>query len=75
VKPLGRKRAFADGWYGRPYDNQDTLTAIEQCSDKLTIVLDQKLTLRFDALKSIVAEKGKLTLTSCAFTGKALEQV
>jgi hypothetical protein len=42
-----------DGWFGRPYDNQHSLTFIEESDDTLTLVLDKKLTLRFEGLKSV----------------------
>jgi hypothetical protein len=50
-----------DGWYGRPYDNQHALTSIEESGSTLTIVLDRKLTLRFEGLKSVKAQKRELT--------------
>jgi|SRR5579859_374882 len=50
-----------DGWYGRPYDNWHALTSIEESGNTLTIILDQKLTLRFDGLKSVKAQKRELT--------------
>ena len=50
-----------DGWYGRPYDNQHALTSIEESGDTLTVVLDRKLTLRFEGLKSVKAQKRELT--------------
>ena len=50
-----------DGWYGRPYDNQHALTSVEESGNVLTIVLDRKLTLRFEGLKSVKAQKRELT--------------
>ena len=56
----GGSLLLPDGWYGRPYDNQHALTSIEESGDTLTIVLDRKLTLRFDGLKSVKAQKREL---------------
>jgi hypothetical protein len=50
-----------DGWYGRPYDNQHSLTSVEESTDTLIVILDRKLTLRFEGLKSVEAEKRELT--------------
>ncbi len=50
-----------DGWYGRPYDNQHALTSVEESGSALTIVLDRKLTLHFEGLKSVKAQKRELT--------------
>ena len=50
-----------DGWYGRPYDNQHALTSVEESGSALTIVLDRKLTLHFEGLKSVKAHKRELT--------------
>lgn len=57
----GGSLLLPDGWYGRPYDNQHALTSIEEAGDTLTIVLDRKLTLRFEGLKSVKAQKRELT--------------
>jgi len=51
-----------DGWYGHPYNNQLSLASVEESKDTFTIVLDQKLTLRFEGLKSIIAQTNQLTL-------------
>jgi len=50
---LGGTLLLPDGWYGRPYDNQHSLTSIDEADDTLTIILDHKLTLRFDGLESV----------------------
>ena len=47
---------------GRPYDNQHALTSVEESGTTLIIVLDRKLMLRFDGLKSIKAHKRELVL-------------
>lgn len=57
----GGSLLLPDGWYGRPYDNQHALTSIEESDDTLTIVLDRKLTLRFDGLKSVKVQERELT--------------
>ena len=57
----GGSLLLPDGWYGRPYDNQHALTSVEESGETLTIVLDQKLTLRFEGLKSVKAQKRELT--------------
>lgn len=49
-----------DGWHGRPYDNLHLLTSVEETDDTLTVILDQKLTLHFDDLKSVDARKAEL---------------
>lgn len=49
-----------DGWYGRPYDNQHTLTSVEESGGALTIVLDRRLTLRFEGLESVIAQEKEL---------------
>jgi len=49
----GGSLVLPDGWYGRPYDNQHALTSIDELGEALTLILDQKLTLRFENLKSV----------------------
>lgn len=56
----GGSLLLPDGWYGRPYDNQHALTSVEESGETLTIVLDQKLMLRFEGLKSVKAQKREL---------------
>lgn len=56
----GGSLLLPDGWYGRPYDNQHSLTAIEETGEMLTITLDRKLTLRFEGLKSVETRKLEL---------------
>jgi hypothetical protein len=50
------------GWFGRPYDNQHSLSSIEQPADRVTLILDQKLKLQFEGLKSITDEGKDLVL-------------
>jgi hypothetical protein len=57
----GGSLLLPDGWYGRPYDNQHSLTSVDELRDTLTVILDRKLTLRFEGLKSVKAEKRELT--------------
>ena len=57
----GGSLLLPDGWYGRPYDNQHALTSIEESGETVTIVLDRKLMLRFEGLKSVKAQKRELT--------------
>ena len=56
----GGSLVLPDGWYGRPYDNQHSLTSIDELGEALTLVLDQKLTLRFENLKSVVVQNREL---------------
>lgn len=49
-----------DGWYGRPYDNQHVITSIAESGETLTIVLDRKLTLHFEGLKSVESNQREL---------------
>lgn len=56
----GGSLLLPDGWHGRPYDNQHALTSVEESGGTLTVVLDQKLTLRFEGLKSVKAQKQEL---------------
>ncbi len=51
-----------DGWYGRPYDNQHTLTSIVESGGALTVVLDSKVTLCFRGLKSVRKAKYDLVI-------------
>ncbi len=56
----GGTLVLPDGWYGRPYDNQHMLTSIDESGGALTIVLDRKLTLRFEGLRSVEARGREL---------------
>jgi hypothetical protein len=49
----GGSLMLPDGWFGRPYDNQHALTSVDESGDALTLVLDKKLTLHFEGLKSV----------------------
>jgi hypothetical protein len=57
---LGGSLLLPDGWYGRPYDNQHALTSVVESGNAITLVLDQKLTLRFEGLKFVEPRKGEL---------------
>jgi len=50
---LGGSLFLPDGWYGRPYDNQHILTAIDESGDDLSITLDNRLTLHFKGLQAV----------------------
>ncbi len=52
-KEWGGSLMLPDGWYGRPYDNQHSLTSVSESEDALGLILDQKLELRFEGLKSV----------------------
>jgi hypothetical protein len=56
----GGSLLLPDGWYGRPYDNQHALTSVKETGEALTVVLDQKLRLHFEGLKSVEARKTEL---------------
>jgi hypothetical protein len=56
----GGSLLLPDGWYGRPYDNQHALTSVDGTGENLTVILDRKLTLQFEGLKSVEARKGEL---------------
>ena len=56
----GGSLVLPDGWYGRPYDNQHALTSIDESGEALTVVLDQKLTLHFEGLKSVEVREREL---------------
>ena len=47
-----------DGWYGRPFDSQHSLTSVSEVGIELIVLLDGVLTLRFEGLKS-VRQEGK----------------
>ena len=49
----GGSLMLPDGWYGRPYDNQHSLTSVKESGDILVLILDQKLELRFEGLMSV----------------------
>lgn len=50
---MGGSLVLPDGWYGRPYDNQHVVTSVDEAGDRLTVILDHKITLYFLGLKSI----------------------
>jgi hypothetical protein len=65
---LKSKRAgsllLPDGWFGRPYDNQHILTFIREVDEVLILVLDDRVTLRFEGLKSVKENGPNLVLGS-----------
>ena len=56
----GGSLVLPDGWYGRPYDNQHALTSIDELGETLTLILDQKITLYFEGLKSVEVRNREL---------------
>jgi hypothetical protein len=58
----GGSLLLPDGWHGRPHDNQHALTSVNEAGGAVTVILDAKLTLRFEGLKSVEARKGELVL-------------
>lgn len=48
----GGSLLLPDGWYGRPHDNQHRLTSVSTEPGGLVLILDQKLTLRFEGQPS-----------------------
>src|SRR5687767_8920372 len=61
-KESGGSLFLPDGWYGRPYDNQHALTSVEESTNNVTMILDRKLILRFEGLKSVKATRNELTI-------------
>lgn len=51
----GGSLILPDGWYGRPYDNLHMLTSLDEAGTVVIIVLDRKLTLKFEGLSKIEA--------------------
>jgi hypothetical protein len=59
---LGGALILPDGWYGRPQDNQHARTSVVERDGMLTMVLDGKLMLRFEGLKSVSIQKRELVI-------------
>lgn len=51
-----------DGWFGRPYDSQHSLTSVIDNGDELTLILDEILHLHFQGLQSVRVEGHDLIL-------------
>lgn len=51
-----------DGWFGRPYDNQHSLTSVNESDGNLTVILDKNLKLSFSGVKRVEADPSKLTI-------------
>jgi hypothetical protein len=49
----GGSLMLPDGWYGRPYDSQLSLTSVDETGDTMTLVLQKKLRLHFEGLKAV----------------------
>lgn len=58
----GGSMVLPDGWFGRPYDNQHSLTSVVENGDELTLVLDEILHLHFVGLQSVRIEGHELIL-------------
>ena len=58
----GGSLLLPDGWFGRPYDNKHSLTTMSENGDEFTLVLDAKLTLRFEGLKAVEVQGQDLVL-------------
>lgn len=56
----GGSLVLPDGWYGRPYDNQHEATSVVESGNSLTLILDEKLILRFEGLRSVVVKNREL---------------
>ena len=52
-KELGASLVLPDGWFGRPYDNQHSLTSLTEANGVLELVLDDRLRLRFEGPGSV----------------------
>jgi hypothetical protein len=57
---MGGSLHLPDGWYGRPYDNQHMLTAINESGSDLSITLDYNLILSFEGLQSVAPTSREL---------------
>ena len=56
-----------DGWFGgRPFDNELQLSSVNEGPNSLTIILDDKVTLMFQCLASVVELDGELVLSQFA---------
>jgi hypothetical protein len=42
-----------EGWYGRAYDSQPSLTSVDESNESLTLILEKKLNLHFDGFKAV----------------------
>ena len=52
-----------DGWYGRPWDGQCSLTSLSESPGDLRLLLDGVVSLRFVNLRSIKASETGLSFT------------
>jgi hypothetical protein len=51
-----------DGWYGRPFDNLLRLTSVTDSGDRLTLVLEDNITLSFTGPVSVQTSGNELLL-------------
>lgn len=49
-REFGGSLQLPDGLYGKPFDNQHSLTQVSEVGDETTLVLDELITLRFQGL-------------------------
>ena len=56
----GGSLVLPDGWYGKPYDNQHSVTSIDEVGNTLNLVLDQKLALHFEGLRLVEVRNRQL---------------
>ena len=61
-KEWGGSLVLPDGWFGRPYDNQHSLTLCEESADKLSLALDEHLLLTFYGLSNVALEGRDLVI-------------
>ena len=59
---LGGSLMLPDGWYGRPYDSQLSLTSVDEFRDTVTLVLQKKLRLHFEGLRAVERRNRDLVL-------------
>ncbi len=61
-KEWGGSLVLPDGWFGRPYDNQHSLTLCEESSGNLSLGLDEHLLLTFRGLSNVALEGRDLVI-------------
>jgi hypothetical protein len=61
-KEWGGSLILPDGWFGRPYDNQHSLTSCEESAGKLSLGLDDHLRFTFYGLSNVSVEGRDLVI-------------
>jgi len=61
-REFGGSLQLPGGWYGRPFDNQHSLTEVSEARDEITLVLDEVITLRFQGLTAADVQGRDLVL-------------